>query len=142
MIKKIIIFTIVISSVFVSQAGKKKKNSDDLPLLNTKWVLKEVFEMFVIHELDTAFMIFYDTYKFSGNFGCNLFFGEYSYGKKRMKVDYFGATKKYCFDMRLEEQFAKALRSDITHYFIERDKLYLLYKNKVICKFEGIILSE
>jgi heat shock protein HslJ len=142
MIKKIIIFEIIIYSVFVLYAGKRKKNTDDYPLLNTKWILEEVFENHVFQNSDTAFIIFDESYKFSGNLGCNLFFGEFSFGKKKIKLDYCGATKKYCLDMRLEEQFSKALRSDITHYYIEKNKLYLLKQNNVICKFVGIITSE
>lgn len=142
MIKKIIIFCIIISSVFLLHAGKRKKNIDNLPLLNTKWVLNEIFGFSVIQNSDTAYIVFYDTYKFSGNLGCNLFFGEFTFGKKKVKIDYFGATKRYCFDMSLEEQFAKALRNDITHYYIEKNKLYLLFKNNVICQFEGLTSSE
>jgi len=142
MIKKIIIFALLTTSAFVLHAGKHKKNADNLPLLNTKWILVEVFKNHVVQGIDTAFITFYDTYKLSGNLGCNLFFGEFSFGKKRMKIDYLGATKKYCFDMRLEEQFAKALRSDINRYYIEKNKLYLLFQNKTICKFEGVASSK
>jgi heat shock protein HslJ len=142
MIKKILIFTIIISSVLVLYAGKRKKNTDNFPLIHTQWILKELFETPIVQGHDTAFIIFYDTYKFSGNFGCNLFFGEFTYGKKRIKIDYCGATKKFCSDMRLEEQFAKALKNEITHYQIENNKLYFLYQNKVICKFEGVIISK
>jgi heat shock protein HslJ len=142
MIKKIIIFTIIFSTVFVLHAGKRKKNTEDLSLINTKWILEELFEAKINQGLDTAFVVFYDTYRFSGNFGCNLFFGEFTYGKKRIKIDYFGATKRYCIDMSLEEHFAHALKNDITHYQIDNNKLYLLYQNKVICKFEGVIVSE
>lgn len=133
---------IILSSVFVLHAGNQKKSTDNLPLLNTKWLLTEVAGMPVVQLSDTAFIIFHDTYRFSGNLGCNLFFGEFSFGKKRIKIDYCGSTKMYCFDMRLEEQFAKALRNEITHYNIENNKLYLLFQNKTVCKFEGIISSE
>ena len=142
MIKKIFIFCIITSSVFVLHAGKGKKNTDNLPLLNTKWILEELFEKPIIQGLDTAFIIFQETYKFSGNFGCNLFFGEFNFGKKRIKIDYCGATKSYCADMRLEEQFAKALRTEITHYYIEKNKLYLRHQNKTICKFKALASSE
>jgi len=142
MLKKIIIFTIIVASVFVLHAGKRKKNTENLPLLNTKWILKELSEMPVIHSIDTAFIMFHDTYKFSGNFGCNLFFGEFDFGKKRIKIDYCGATKMYCADMSLEEQFAKALKNDITHYYIEKNKLFLLFQNRTVCKFEGKNSSE
>jgi len=88
--------------------------------------------------MDTAYIIFNDNYKFSGNLGCNLFFGEFNYRKKKIRLDYFGATKKLCANMEVEEQFVKAIRNDILQYNIEKNKLYLLYKNKTICKFEGI----
>jgi heat shock protein HslJ len=138
--KRLFLITVLILSLLLSHASKRKKNSENLPLCNTKWVLKELFNTPVTHHPDTAFIVFHHSYKLSGNFGCNLFFGEFNYGKKRLKIDYQGATKKYCFDMDLEENFIKAIKNDITHYYIVKDKLFLLSKNKVICKFEGIPL--
>ena len=138
MIKKIIFLAIIFLQLFVLYAKKDKKNADNLPLLNTKWVLTEISEVPVVQNTDTAYIIFNESFKFSGNFGCNLFFGEYNFGKKRMKIDYVGSTKKYCSDMNLEEQFSKALKNEITHYYIEKNKLVLLQKKKIMCKFEGI----
>jgi heat shock protein HslJ len=135
MVKRIIFLSLIILSLFSLQAKPKKKVSGNAPLHNRKWVLEEVFETPVVHSPDTAFIIFYDNYKFSGSFGCNTFFGEYGYGKKRMNLDYLGATKKLCSDMDLEEQFFKAIKYDITHYYIEKNNLYLLYKLKIVCKF-------
>ncbi|MCL1850534.1 MAG: META domain-containing protein [Bacteroidetes bacterium] len=137
MIKKSIFLTVIILSLLTLQAKPRKKTSENLPLHNTKWVLKEVFETPVFRNPDTAFIVFYDNFTFSGNLGCNTFFGEYSYRKKRMKLDYLGATKKLCTNMNVEEQFLKAIKYDITHYIIEKNKLYLLNNLVVICKFES-----
>jgi len=141
MIKRTLIFCVVISTVLFLYAGKRKKNIDNLPLYNTKWLLEEIYEKPIVQSSDTAFIIFNENNKFSGNLGCNLFFGEFTFGKKRIKLDYFGATKKYCKDSSVEELFTKALRDDITHYIIENNKLYLRNKTQVICKFEGVISS-
>jgi heat shock protein HslJ len=140
--KKIILLSICILSVFILHAEKKKKYADNLPLLNTKWILTEIYETKIVSQSDTAYIIFSDSYKFSGNLGCNLFFGEFNYGKKKNKMDYFGATKKMCADMEVEENFVKAIRNDILHYYIEKNKLYWLYKNKPISVFEGEPLSQ
>jgi len=137
--KKIIFLSIVILSVLALFAKPRKKNTENLPLLNTKWILEEVYGMPVTQGVDTAFIIFFDNYRISGNFGCNLFFGNFSFGKKRIKLDYVGSTRRLCIDMSLEDQFSKAIRDDITHYHIEKNKLYLRYKEHVILKFEGII---
>jgi len=142
MVKKIIFLTVIILSLLTLQAKPRKKTSENLPLHNTKWVLKEILDSHVFHNQDTAFIVFYDNYKFSGNFGCNIFFGDYSFGKKRITLDYLGSTKKLCADMYLEEEFFKAVKYDITHYYIEKDKLYLLYKLKVVCTFQGITPTQ
>jgi len=142
MIKKIIFFNIILLQIFVLFAKKDKKNSDDLSLINTKWVLTEISGMAVYKSMDTAFIVFHENYKFSGNFGCNLFFGEFTYTKKRIMIDFMGATKKFCFNMNLEEQFSKAIKNDITHYYIEKNNLFLLYRGQIICKFEGIIQPQ
>jgi heat shock protein HslJ len=119
--------------------AKDKKNVDKLPLLNTKWVLKEILEIPVFQTSDTAFIIFEENFRVLGNFGCNLFFGEFNFWKRRIKIDFKGATKKYCADMQLEEQFSKVIRNEITHYYINNNELFLLYQNKVVCRFEGSI---
>jgi len=142
MIKKVIISCIIISSLLVLHAEKRKKSSDNLPLLNIKWILNEINEVPIVQNSDTAYIVFFDTHKFSGNLGCNLFFGEFTFNKKRIKIDYFGSTKKYCSNMTLEEQFGKALRSDISHYYIEKNTLYLLFQKNVICRFEGVSSLE
>ena len=137
--KQFIFIYIILAAVLFSYAGKRKR-TEDLPLLNTKWILIEISETRVNEKNNTAFIVFYDNYKFSGNFGCNYFFGEFTFRKKRIKIDYQGSTKSYCTSMELEEQFSKAIKNEITNYYIEKNKLYLLNKNKTVCKFEGLTL--
>jgi len=136
--KKIVLLSIIIFSVFILHAGNRKKNAENLPLLNTKWILEEIYNQHVIHNIDTAFIIFNEHYKISGNLGCNLFFGNFNYGKKMLKFDYVGSTKKLCLDMHMENQFVKMLRDDISNYYIEKDLLYIRNKNKVVAVFRGI----
>ena len=135
--KKILLFGIVMILALLLLANQRKKNVENLPLLNTKWILKEIYEAPITHASDTAFIIFDESYKISGNFGCNLFFGNFSFGKKRMKIDFLGSTRRLCVNMSLEEQFSLALRDDISHYYIEKNKLYLHNKDRVILKFEA-----
>lgn len=140
--KKVLLLSIIIFSVFILNAGNRKKNAGNLPLLNTKWILKEIYNEHIIHNNDTAFIIFNDQYKISGNLGCNLFFGNFSYGKKMLKLDYVGSTRKLCFDMYTENQFVKMLRDDISNYYIEKDLLYIRNKNKVVAVFRGILTPK
>ena len=135
--RKITLLCICILSILILKAGNRKKNADNLPLLNTKWKLTEIYGNEVVPLYDTAHIIFSDTYKLSGNLGCNLFFGEFNYGKKKIKMDYFGSTKKLCMNMEVEENFIKAIKNDVVNYYIEKNKLFFLFKNKTICVFEG-----
>jgi len=135
--KKIVLVSIFVVSVLVLFANQRKKNVEISPLLNTKWILKELYEIPVIQAADTAFITFNDDYKISGNLGCNLFFGNFTFGKKRMRIDFLGSTRRLCINMDVEDRFSKALRDDITNYYIENNKLYLRNKDKVVCKFEG-----
>jgi len=137
--KKFFFLSIIIASVFTLFSNQRKKNTENLPLLNTKWILEEIYETPITQGLDTAFITFSDNYKFSGNFGCNLFFGNFNFGKKRIKIDFLGSTRRLCTNMSLEDQFSKALRDDITHYRIEKNNLFLHNKNKVVLKFEGMV---
>jgi len=140
--KRTIFLLLLILSFFTLFAKGRKKNADNLPLLNTKWGVIEIFQNTVSYSADTAFIIFTDNYTLSGNLGCNLFFGEFNYGKKTIKIDYSGSTKMLCQDMHIETLFAKAIKDDITHYYIEKNNLYLLNKNKVVCKFRAIKTVE
>lgn len=135
--KKLFFLGIVILSVFSSFAGQRKKNAGNSPLLHTKWILEEIYETLIEQGKDTTYVTFSDNYKISGNSGCNLFFGNFSYGKKRIKIDFLGSTKRLCANMSLEERFSKALRDGITYYHIEKNKLFLRNKNKVVLKFES-----
>jgi heat shock protein HslJ len=136
--KKFVILSILIFSVFALHAGKRKKNAENLPLLHTKWILTEIYETPVIHSMDTAFIIFTDDYKISGNLGCNLFFGNFNYGKKRLTFDFLGSTRKLCMDMETETLFTRMLRDAVSNYQIEKNRLYIRNKSKVIAIFEGI----
>ena len=136
MIKRSVFLFILMLLFFVSFAKNRKKNADNLPLTNTKWVLKEVFNQYIYHDPDTAYIVFSDNYTFTGNLGCNIFFGNFNNSKKRFKFDYTGATKKLCQNMEVEKLFIKAIKSDITHYYIEKNKLFFVSKKKVIFTFE------
>jgi len=135
--KRIVLLILIVISVLALFANQRKKATGNLPLLNTKWILKEVYEMPIIPDTDTAFITFNDDYKISGNLGCNLFFGNFTFEKKRMRIDFLGSTRKLCINMDVEDRFSRALRDDITNYYIENNKLYLRNKDKVVCKFEG-----
>jgi heat shock protein HslJ len=138
MAKKIFFLIVVAFALISLQAKPRKKIAENLPLHNTKWMLEKILNNYIFSFSDTAYIVFYENYTFRGNFGCNLFFGEFSFGKKRIKLDYLGATKQFCTDMNVEEQFFKAIKNDITHYYIEKNKLYLLSKFTVICMFDGL----
>ena len=142
MIKKIFFTVLLILSFIILYAKPKKKPTDNLPLTNTKWILEKVGDNSVFFSSDTAYIVFYENYKFSGNFGCNIFYGEFGFGKKRINLDYFGSTKKMCANMDVEKLFFKTLKTDITHYYIEKNALYLLYKLQVVCKFTGIEIND
>jgi len=135
--KKIVLLCIAIFVVFFLFANKRKKALENLPLLNTKWILEEIYDVPVIHTSDTAFIVFKDNYTLSGQLGCNLFFGNFNFGKKRLKLDYLGATKRMCLNMQIEEQFLKALRDDIKRYYIDKNTLTIHNQTQVVFRFQG-----
>ena len=135
MSQKILFITIFFLSLFTLQATPNKKKIERFPLLQTKWILDDINNTNIFFDSDTAFIVFFENYTFSGNFGCNTFYGNFTHGKKRIKLDYLGSSKKLCTNMKVEELFFKAIKSDISHYYIDKNKLYLLYKLNVVCKF-------
>ncbi|MCL2435356.1 MAG: META domain-containing protein [Lentimicrobiaceae bacterium] len=135
--KKNVLIGILVASVLFLFANQRKKIAENSSLLNTRWILTELYEIPVVQAADTAFIIFNEDYKISGNLGCNLFFGNFSFGKTRMKIDFLGSTRRLCLNMDVEDRFSKALRDNIKTYHIEKNTLYLHNKDRVVCKFEG-----
>jgi heat shock protein HslJ len=140
--KNILLLSIIIFSVFSLHAVKQKKDAGKLTLLNTKWALEVIYNSRVIPNQDTAFIIFYENYQMSGNLGCNIFFGNFNYGKKMLKLDFEGSTKKLCSNMFTEKEFVKMLRDEVSSYYIEKDQLFIRNKNKVVAVFKGVQASK
>ena len=129
-----LLLVVLISTGFVF-CKKKKTELDAKPLVNTYWELAEIENVPIQKSPKTPYLLFTPDSKFNGNLGCNLCFGEYFAGKKKISLDYMGATKRYCSDMNVENQFTSAMKKEITHFSIDHDTLRLLNKKVEILRF-------
>ena len=115
-----------------SKMAKMDKNK---PLLDTYWVLKSVKGEDIPKCIVTPYIVFEANGKFSGNLGCNTFYGNYQCGKKKIKMEFEGATKKLCQNMKVEKMFLSGLHTEFTQYEIVGNTLILKDRNGEALRF-------
>ena len=134
--KKISLLFVAFAAFLLLACIASKRAPKPIPLQSTYWVLTAVEGKSIadIPQIKTPYIIFDTNYKYYGDFGCNQFFGSYNFGKKRLSMDYAGATKKMCSEMQIEKLFAAALHKEIKYYTIEGNTLTLkdMQKNEVL----------
>lgn len=82
------------------------------------------------------FIVFHADGTFSGNSGCNLFFGSYYQKRLKLQLTYEGSTKRLCEDMFLEEEMLRNLKKDISHFAIQDSVLYLYAGKEEVLRFK------
>ena len=133
-----ILIVILLSSCMT--AKKKAEMAQNKPLVGTYWVLQKIKGDPIPQSIAiTPNIVFDSDGKFSGNLGCNLFYGNYSCGKKRIKMEYEGATKKLCQNMKMEKLLLPYIHADFKRYEIHQDTLVLLdTEGEVLRFFAGV----
>lgn len=122
-----------ISSCTTQIPSKEQSN----PFDGRNWYLEAIDGI----PMDSSFVkipfITFDTNgRFSGNLGCNNYFGTYMVlNKKKIDMSYAGSTKMLCAEMEIEKRFAAALKTEISHYQIMGDTLIILEKNREVLRF-------
>lgn len=116
-------------------AKKKAEMAQNKPLVDTYWVLKSVKGEPIPKSIFTPRIMFHPDGVYNGNLGCNTFFGNYRYGKRRIKMEYEGATKRLCENMKVEKLFMSGLHSDFKEYEIIKDTLILKDKEGEVLRF-------
>jgi len=130
--KKIIIPVILLIIIFGCQSQKKTvESASKKSLQSTVWILKSIEKQTIDSNQLTKLSIVFDTNgRYSGNFGCNKFFGSYFAKKQKITMDFAGATKKLCTDMDIEIIVSNIIKQNISKYKIYQDTLILL-ENKI-----------
>lgn len=119
-------------------SSKKVAESRNTPLRLVQWNLIAI-EGEVLDSTEymvKPYIVFNDNGTFTGNFGCNTFFGDYYQKKQKLELTYQGATKKLCQQMRVERAMMKAIKKELNRYEIS-DNILILYSGKEeIMRFE------
>lgn len=121
------------------KTNKKMSEANALPLCETHWDLVSIEGKTINTEMYTTqpYIKFDTLNKYTGNLGCNVFFGTYYQKRQKLELEYQGATKKLCPNMAAENEFLKALKKDINNYSIDGTTLTLYSGKKEIVKFES-----
>ena len=125
-----------------SQKAAESKNS---PLVSTQWQLESIYGQPVGNTFVTQpYIIFNEDGTFTGNLGCNTFFGTYYQKKQKLTLDFSGATKKLCGEMNTENAFLKGLKAGITNFSITDNTLIIYAGKEEIFRFKdkGKFLEE
>lgn len=123
---------------FCGCKSTKDVNNSSIALCGNTWELKKIYSL----PIDSTtyehkpYIIFNSNGTFSGNFGCNSFFGSFYTKKQKLQLEYAGSTKSLCNEMNLERAYLKALKSGISTYNISDSTLILYTDNKEIFQFK------
>lgn len=138
----VIVALLALSLTACMTAKKKAEMAQNKPLVGTYWVLKSVKGEDVPKSIITPNIVFKSDGRYSGNLGCNSFFGTYHCGKKKIKMEFEGATKRLCENMKVEKLFFANLHSEFTQYEIIEDTLILKDKNGEVLRFFAGVKPE
>ena len=139
----IVIMVLLALSITACMTTKKKAEMEqNKPLVETYWVLKSVRGEDIPKSFYTPFIIFHSNGSYTGNLGCNVYFGDYRNGKTRIKMEYGGATKRLCETMKVEKLFMLQLHSDFKQYEIIKDTLILKDKEGEVLRFFAGVKPE
>ena len=137
-----VVVLLAVSITACVTAKKKAEMAQNKPLVETYWVLKSVKGEPIPKCIITPCIVFHSDGSYTGNLGCNKFFGSYSSGKSRIKMEYGGATKRLCENMKVEKLFMLHLHSDFKQYEITKDTLVLKDKDGEVLRFFAGVKPE
>jgi len=135
---KIITMLVLAVTACGCQSGKKVADADNSPFYETKWNLTAIEGVYIdsTSYMTQPYIVFFNDGTFTGNLGCNTFFGSYFQKKQKIELTFNGATKKLCPKMEMEREMMKALKKELSEYTIS-EKTLILYQNKdEIIRFE------
>lgn len=140
------IFLASLTLVFTQcHSSKKMAESTNTPLQLVQWNLISIEgeALDSTAYVEKPYIVFNDNGAFTGNFGCNTFFGDYYKKKQKLELTYKGATKKLCQQMSVERTMMKAIKKELNRYEISGNILILYSGKQEIMRFEdsGILLK-
>lgn len=97
---------------------------------NTQWHLQSISQNGVSTAVSTDITLLFKKNKFSGNGGCNSYFGRYAMRDNRLAIRDIGATEMYCEKTsKLEMEYLDALKNAKSYSF-ENGHLVLNFEDK------------
>lgn len=142
---KKLFFICTLLTIFALSCQTSKKtaeNATNFPLCETQWVLTDINGTPAPQAPAVPYIQFTTDGGFSGNLGCNDFFGSYTVNKEKISLEYRGSTKKLCNNMETEKAFSSALKQDITNYEISGDVLTIRAKSQEVLRFKATPKNE
>ncbi len=106
-------------------------------LRDTQWELKSIQGQ-VLDETslnEKPYIVFKSDNSYSGNTGCNLFFGTYFNKKKKLELNLGGSTKMLCADMETERAYLNALKRWNYTFDIVNNELILYVDKEEVLRF-------
>ena len=142
--KKLLLIGIILTICAFSCKTSKNasESSNETPLCETQWVLTDINGTPAPQAPAVPYIQFTTDGGFSGNLGCNDFFGSYTVNKEKISLEYRGSTKKLCNNMETEKAFSAALKQDINNYSIVGDVLIIREKSQEVLRFKAAPKTE
>lgn len=133
----LVIVSMIIIALFTSclTAKEKEELARNKSLEETYWILKTIDGQAIPASFITPNITFDGNSHFTGNLGCNRFGGTYFANKERINLEFGGATKRLCENMKTEKMFKSALQRDIKTFSIHIDTLRMMDKRGEVMLF-------
>ncbi|MBO4504557.1 MAG: META domain-containing protein [Bacteroidales bacterium] len=134
MTKKLLLLAItaiIVLALAGCKTSKKATEGKQSPLVQTEWQLEALYQKPIDPAtcMSQPYIVFTGEGQYNGSLGCNSFFGKYYQKKKKLQMEFAGATKKLCPQMETERLFLKGLKENITSFSI-KDNILIIYADK------------
>lgn len=123
-------------------AKKKKASEQNKPLTETYWIMTHVKGETIAKSVIPPTIVFGTDGRYSGNTGCNEYYGTYHSRKDKITMSFEGATKRLCKNMKVEKLFLQNLHAEYRRYEIRKDTLYLMDTQGEVLRFIAGVKPE
>ncbi|UCB54220.1 MAG: META domain-containing protein [Thiotrichales bacterium] len=125
----------ILSFIFFVAGCAYTGQSDDKPLLDTRWNLSEMFHQQMKYTGTKIPHLQFEAERVTGNDGCNNFFGPYKLEGDRLSFGLLASTRMACPDIQGFEIIFNKMLITVTQFRITGDRLDLYAGDELLASF-------
>ena len=125
----------ILSFIFLVTGCAYTGQSDDKPLLDTRWNLNEMFHQQMEYTGTKIPYLQFDAERVTGNDGCNNFFGPYKLEGDQLNFGLLASTRMACPDIQDFAIIFNKMLITVTKFRITGDRLELYSGDELLASF-------